>query len=1430
MSGSRYRTRSTTWVRHPLKRLLRKRRNLAALFAVGGAGAVVALSTLSAGAAPTSFLVLDGNIRNGTPTSSSSYDWGNRGSTYDNTACANGGINAGATVGTLGSGGIFNCGKQGTPSGSNTNPLPIAPSLTPAAAADPTIVASAFVVDPLFNSNNKNTGLTCPVTGASTTGGDPTAVTTGASKNDLPLNGFVYAPTSLQPKDDLANIYAVAHRTSSGVNEVFFGAERVINNGASHIDFEFLQSQLSLVPSGTTGSAACTGNFSGHRTGGDFLAAVDFANGGSFGSATIYEWSCGGTVATISGGTQCDPGSVGFPNAQYIVAPNASAFQIAFNGPLSKGVDNNIACGGWVCRGQMPADNINTVSTNEFVEGGVDLNALGFSGCVNTLFPHTRSSPDINATLQDFAGPVAFNTCSITTTPGAKVTDVRGGSISDTAFVSGFTGAPGVVDFKLYGPFASFSAITSTSCTAGKLAFDSGLVSASSPGPPAVYTTNTGSTPLLVGAYQWVASYQTTPTGAIEASGLCGDASEQVAIVDAKISISPNGTNPVGTPHIFTITVNAFPAGLSVSFTSITPSVTPAPGSQISTCGSPTLSNGGNTATCTVTINSAVAQTFTANATAVVQIGSASLTRTTDGLLGDSGPATKTYVDANINLSPASKTNAVGSAHTITATVLINAGTGGGFVPAANGTLVTFSLSNSNGATASFVGGINTCTTTAGTCSVSINSPTTGLVTINATTNVSVGGISVTRSTGDSNAGDGPAVTKTYVDAQLQISPLAKTNELGKDHVITATVKTDSGDGNGLVVTNGVLVTFSLTNSSGATAGFVGGNTCTTAGAGTCSVTINSPTSGQVAIHATISPTVGGIVLTRSTGDGLSGDSADANKTYVDAFINLVLQHTPDQVGDIENVTASVFVNDGSGAGYVAKPGALVNLSILSGSVGNFVPSGTTTSCTTGATGQCTVQITSLVKGTTTVHASTSVVVGGVTLNRATGDGISQDGQDVVKTWLPFTPTLSTTPSAGGNVGSVSLSDTANVTGAFGAAGSNNNVTFKLFGPFATQAAAQADCTGTPVFTDANKQLSGGTAGQAGQSWSASSGSFSPTTAGWYAWQVSADFAGDQANNNPTPNPSPCSSETVLVNPVNPSLATTASSPASIVVNTTVSISDSAQLGNFVNLQAGDTVTFNLYGPFGSGTPVCDTTNNTNRVLGPFTGAVNTTTGAASSGSQSFTPTAAGTYYWVATFSGDVNNTNLNATNIGCGDSHEAVVVTAPSAQITPTGITCSQFVGGTAPTLSNFTYAVSNGIIANDQPGVFFYYDRITLKTGANTITINEIVKSGQGDNYLLHILNDSTSQVNLFDNNCNVIGSATVTFNTANHTYTVTITVNISGTPAPFYVISAKYTPKTIVGQPAPSPSTLDYQFSTTVNGSLVAASTQDILGIKS
>jgi hypothetical protein len=603
----------------------------------------------------------------------------------------------------------------------------------------------------------------------------------------------------------------------------------------------------------------------------------------------------------------------------------------------------------------------------------------------------------------------------------------------------------------------------------------------------------------------------------------------------------------------------------------------------------------------------------------------------------------------------------------------------------------------------------------------------------------------------------------------------------------------------------------------------VGGNTCTTGALGTCTVTINSPTPGQVDIKATINPTVSGVSLTRTTGDGLSGDSSDAAKTYVDAYITLALQHTPDLVGSAENVTASVFTNDGSGSGYKPASGAVVNLTIVGSSVGNFVPSGTATSCTTDATGSCTVQITSNVVGTTTVHATTTVTVDGIPLTRSTGDGISQDGQDIVKTWIPYTPNMATKNSAGGAVGSTTLTDTANVTAAFGAAGVHDLVTFNLYGPFTS--AGAVSCTGSPVFSEGPDQLMGGNAGQTGQNWSVTTtGSFKPSLAGFYAWQVTANFAGDPANNNPIPDPTSCSSEVVQITPVNPSLATVSSSPAGFQVDTTGTISDTATLSGFVDLQPGDTVTFNLYGPFGSGTPVCDTTNNTNRVLGPITGTVNTSTGVATTGNHSFMPTAAGTYYWVASFSGDVNNTNINATNVGCGDGNEAIHVLAPTAQITPTNTTCQQFAGGTAGTLSNFTYE-GTGTISNDQPGVFFYYEKVTITAG-QTITVNETLTSGQGPNYLLQVLNGSTQQVQIYDTACNTIGGATIKIGpTGTSPYAVTI----SGLPAGSYIFSIKYTPKSIVGQPTPSPTTLVYSFSTVVGGNVVSGSTQGITGLK-
>src|SRR5207253_5824410 len=101
----------------------------------------------------------------------------------------------------------------------------------------------------------------------------------------------------------------------------------------------------------------------------------------------------------------------------------------------------------------------------------------------------------------------------------------------------------------------------------------------------------------------------------------------------------------------------------------ITPSVSPAPTSQSTTCGAPTIN--GNTATCTVTINSTTAATYTANATALVTMGGVAVTRATDGTHGPggSGSAVKTYVDGAIAITPATAVNEVGDNHVFTITV-----------------------------------------------------------------------------------------------------------------------------------------------------------------------------------------------------------------------------------------------------------------------------------------------------------------------------------------------------------------------------------------------------------------------------------------------------------------------------------------------------------------------------------------------------------------------------------------------------------------------------------------------------------------------------------------------------------------------------------------------------------------------------------------
>src|SRR6185295_4937339 len=112
--------------------------------------------------------------------------------------------------------------------------------------------------------------------------------------------------------------------------------------------------------------------------------------------------------------------------------------------------------------------------------------------------------------------------------------------------------------------------------------------------------------------------------------------------------------------------------------------------------------------------------------------------------------ANKTWVDANIGITPATANNRIGTNHTLTVHVNVNPGTG--YVNAPAGTSITASIVSGPG---SFVGSPTCLTVTnTGSCTVTITSSTPGTTVVSATTTVSVGGQALTRTTGDANVGD----------------------------------------------------------------------------------------------------------------------------------------------------------------------------------------------------------------------------------------------------------------------------------------------------------------------------------------------------------------------------------------------------------------------------------------------------------------------------------------------------------------------------------------------------------------------------------------------------------------------------------------------------------------------------------------------------
>jgi hypothetical protein len=141
-----------------------------------------------------------------------------------------------------------------------------------------------------------------------------------------------------------------------------------------------------------------------------------------------------------------------------------------------------------------------------------------------------------------------------------------------------------------------------------------------------------------------------------------------------------------------------------------------------------------------------------------------------------------------------------------------------------------------------------------------------------------------------------------------------------------------------------------------------------------------------------------------------------------------------------------------------------------------------------------------------------------------------------------------------------------------------------------------------------------------------------------------------------------------------------------------------------------------------------------------------------------------------------------------------------PSGQITPTGTTCTQFNSGTATTLSQLQYAVKNGKVSAVSPGVFFYWIKVDATSGSNTFTINQAITTGNFDS---HFFSQASGSF-VYTSGCTKISA---NISTSNGVTTVTFNASSAGT----FIIGIKYDSKSVQGFPAPSPTTVHYDFST-------------------
>ena len=375
--------------------------------------------------------------------------------------------------------------------------------------------------------------------------------------------------------------------------------------------------------------------------------------------------------------------------------------------------------------------------------------------------------------------------------------------------------------------------------------------------------------------------------------------STTVTVVSGSVALTPaSAVNQVGSAHTLELTATAEGA-VPDTWHLVSHDVTPTPASDA--VSGPTVAPDGLSATWLITINSTVPEAYAIDATVQMDFGLTSLVVSTDGTGGSSGPASKEYVDVRLVLDPSSATNQIGDDHVFTATLEVTAN-GSDWIPL-SGKTVAFAITSGPGSLSSS----SAITDGNGEATVTLSSSVVGSTAVSASFNGTAVGASATAS---------DVATKDWIDVRLSLDPSSATNQIGDDHVFTATLEVTT-NGSDWLPLSGKTVAFAITSGPGS----LSSSSAITDSNGEATVTLSSSVVGSTAVSASFNGTAVGASATAS---------GAATKDWIDVRLSLDPSSATNQIGNDHVFTATLEVTT-DGSNWIPLTGKTINFVLTSG-------------------------------------------------------------------------------------------------------------------------------------------------------------------------------------------------------------------------------------------------------------------------------------------------------------------------------------------------------------------------------------------------------------------------------------------------------------------------------------------------------------------